>query len=39
MTPPCALSCLTRICAAASAGLSNGAIGPFESYAQPITIG
>ncbi len=30
-TPPFALTCLTRICAAASAGLSNGAIAPVES--------
>jgi hypothetical protein len=38
-TPPFALICLTRICAAASAGPSNGAIGPVESCAQPMTIG
>src|SRR2546423_7046986 len=38
-TPPLALICLTRIFAAASAGSSNGAIWPFESKAQPITIG
>src|SRR6266404_3768827 len=39
LTPPFALICATRICAAASAGPSNGAIGPVESCAQPITIG
>src|SRR5687767_10585090 len=39
LTPPRAFSCLTRICAAASAGPSNGAIAPLPSYAQPITIG
>src|SRR6188472_3047879 len=38
-TPPFALICLTRIFAAASAGLSNGAILPLESKAHPITIG
>src|SRR5579862_4307987 len=38
-TPPFALICATRICAAANAGPSNGAIGPVESCAQPITIG
>src|SRR5579884_331416 len=38
-TPPRASICLTRICAAASAGPSNGAIGPVESCAQPMTIG
>ena len=38
-TPPLALICFTRICAAASAGLSNGAICPVLSWAQPITIG
>src|SRR5262249_41201799 len=32
-----ALIALMRILAAASAGLSNGAIWPDESYAQPIT--
>src|SRR5437868_1174350 len=37
--PPFALICATRICAAASAGPSNGAIGPVESWAQPMTIG
>jgi hypothetical protein len=39
LTPPRALSCFTRTCAAASAGPSNGAMLPFESKAQPITIG
>ena len=38
-TPPFALICLTRIFAAASAGLSNGAMLPLESKAHPITIG
>ena len=38
LTPPFALTCLTRICAAASAGPSNGAMAPFPSNAQPITI-
>jgi hypothetical protein len=37
--PPLRLSCWTRIFAAASAGLSNGAICPLLSNAQPITIG
>src|SRR6478609_10288073 len=39
LTPPFAFSALTCNCAAASAGLSNGAIAPLLSYAQPITIG
>ena len=39
LTPPRALTWPTRTFAAASAGLSNGAIAPFESNAQPITIG
>src|SRR6187397_409505 len=39
LTPPRALTCPTRTFAAASAGLSNGAMAPFESNAQPITIG
>ena len=39
LTPPAALTCLTRSSAAARAGPSNGAIAPFESYAQPIVIG
>ena len=39
LTPPLALTCSTRSWAAASAGPSNGAIAPFESNAQPITIG
>jgi hypothetical protein len=39
LTPPFALTCLTRICAAASAGPSNGAMAPLPSYAHPITIG
>src|SRR5438067_8976811 len=39
LTPPFALICATRICAAASAGPSNGAIGPVESCAHPMTIG
>ncbi len=39
LTPLLLLICLTRICAAASAGPSNGAMAPFESNAQPITIG
>src|SRR6185312_11791634 len=38
-TPPFALSWLTRTLAAASAGLSNGAMLPLLSNAQPITIG
>ena len=38
-TPPFALTSLTRSCAAASAGLSNGAIAPLLSNAQPMTIG
>ena len=40
-TPPFAFTCATRSFAAASAGPSNGAIGPdFEpSYAQPMMIG
>ena len=33
------VDCLTRSCAAASAGLSNGAIAPLLSNAQPIMIG
>ena len=33
-----ALICATRNCAAASAGLSNGAIAPLLSNAQPIVI-
>src|SRR4051794_38019732 len=39
LMPPFALRALTRNCAAARAGLSNGAIAPLPSYAQPITIG
>src|SRR3954468_23056040 len=39
LTPPFAFTALTRNGAAASAGLSKGAIAPFPSYAQPITIG
>src|SRR5581483_663173 len=39
LTPPFALICATRIFAAASAGPSNGAIAPFASNAQPMTIG
>src|SRR3954454_1831373 len=39
VTPPLAFSWLTRSFAAASAGLSNGAIAPLLSNAQPITIG
>src|SRR5690242_7069253 len=39
LTPPLALICATRICAAASARPSNGAIGPVESSAQPTTSG
>src|SRR5438874_5870310 len=38
-TPPLASSCATRIFAAASAGPSNGAMAPFASNAQPMTIG
>src|SRR5947209_3154041 len=38
-TPPFASICATRIFAAASAGPSNGAIAPFASNAQPMTIG
>src|SRR3954452_2186081 len=38
-TPPLAFSVFTRSCAAASAGLSNGAIAPLLSNAQPITTG
>ena len=37
--PPLALICATRIFAAARAGSSKGAIWPFWSNAQPITIG
>src|SRR3954449_2465747 len=36
-TPPRALTCLTRTCAAARAGSSKGDIWPLLSYAQPIT--
>ena len=39
LTPPLPFHCFTRTCAAARAGLSNGDIAPFESKAQPITIG
>jgi hypothetical protein len=39
LTPPFALICFTRICAAASAGPSNGAIDPLVSNAQPMVIG
>ena len=39
LTPPFAFTWLTRILAAASAGLSNGAMFPLLSNAQPITIG
>src|SRR5215212_1462996 len=39
VTPPRAFNWLTRSFAAASAGLSNGAIAPLLSNAQPITIG
>src|SRR6185312_13312463 len=39
LTPPRAFTLLTCSFAAASAGLSNGAIAPLLSYAQPITIG
>src|SRR5215212_7308478 len=39
VTPPFAFNWLTRSFAAASAGLSNGAIAPLLSNAQPITIG
>jgi hypothetical protein len=38
-TPPSLLIWSTRICAAASAGPSKGAIWPDESNAQPIVIG
>src|SRR5438270_281064 len=38
-TPPFASSCATRIFAAASAGPSKGAMAPFASNAQPMTIG
>src|ERR671937_2968687 len=38
-TPPLAFSCAIRSFAAARAGLSNGAIAPVLSNAQPITIG
>src|SRR5947209_5273023 len=38
-TPPFAFHCPTRIFAAASAGLSNGAIVPVLSNAHPMTIG
>ena len=38
-TPPSPLISSARIFAAASAGPSNGAIWPLESYAQPIVIG
>ncbi len=37
-TPPRALICLTRTLAAASAGLSKGAMLPLLSKAQPIVI-
>ena len=39
LTPPFALTWATRSCAAASAGLSNGAIAPLLSNAQPMMIG
>ena len=39
LTPPLALIWPMRIFAAASAGLSNGAMFPLLSNAQPITIG
>src|SRR5512135_1871079 len=39
LTPPFWLICATRIFAAASAGVSNGAMFPVLSYAQPIVIG
>src|SRR3954470_5703105 len=39
LTPPFAFTVLTRSCAAASAGPSNGAIAPLLSNAQPIVIG
>src|SRR5262249_39510109 len=39
LTPPLLLISFTRICAAASAGPSNGAMEPLVSYAQPIVIG
>src|SRR3954453_15415709 len=39
LTPPRPLTWPTRTFAAARAGLSNGGIAPFESNAQPTTIG
>src|SRR6188472_3526876 len=38
-TPPFLLILAASIFAAASAGVSNGCIGPLLSYAQPMTIG
>src|SRR5436305_773026 len=38
-TPPLAFQWAISIFAAASAGLSNGAIAPLESNAQPMTMG